>query len=180
MLIDIVFVLLLLLAVIKGYRRGFVVAVFSFLAFVIGLAAAIKFSVLVSGWLSANINVNPKWLPVLAFVLVMLIVGFIVRWCAILIERSLQLIMLGFINKLAGILLYAVLYTVLLSVILFYASKVQLIKPETIAASKFYYFIEPWGPKVINSFGAVIPWFKDMFKQLTDFFEGVANKAKTV
>lgn len=179
MLIDIVFILLLFLAVIKGYSRGFIIAIFSFLSFIIGLAAAMKFSVIVGQWLSDSININGKWLPIIAFILVMLIVGFIVRWCAMLIERSLQLMMLGFINKLAGILLYAALYTLVFSVILFYAVKMQLLKPETIASSRFYRFIQPWGSKVIDSFGFIIPWFKNMFSELTDFFQQVADKAAT-
>ncbi len=42
MLIDIVAVALLLLSVYKGFRRGLIVAVFSFLAFIVGLAAALE------------------------------------------------------------------------------------------------------------------------------------------
>ena len=50
MAIDIIFLVLLAMAAFKGFRRGFIVAIFSLLAIVIGLAAAIKFSVLVSAW----------------------------------------------------------------------------------------------------------------------------------
>ena len=42
MAIDIIFLVLLAMAAFKGFRRGFIVAIFSFLAIVIGLAAAIK------------------------------------------------------------------------------------------------------------------------------------------
>jgi membrane protein required for colicin V production len=170
---------LLLWALIKGYRRGFVIAIFSFLAIFIGLAAAMKFSVVVSAWLASHTNIGLQWLPILAFVIVMIGVGFIVRFFALIIEKSLQLMMLGFINRLAGIVLYAILFTILLSIILFYVTKMELLKPETIAESRFYTFIKPWGPKAVEIFATIIPWFKDMFKELTDFFEGVANKATT-
>ena len=51
MVIDIILLILLAFAIIKGYRNGFVVAIFSFLAIVIGLAAAMKLSTWVAGWL---------------------------------------------------------------------------------------------------------------------------------
>jgi membrane protein required for colicin V production len=48
MIIDIIFLLLMIFAVMKGMRNGFVVAVFSFLGIIIGLAAAMKFSTVVA------------------------------------------------------------------------------------------------------------------------------------
>ncbi len=40
MIIDILFGILLLLAVIKGWRRGLIIAVFSVIAIIVGIAAA--------------------------------------------------------------------------------------------------------------------------------------------
>jgi membrane protein required for colicin V production len=50
------------------------------------------------------------------------------------------------------------------------------IKPETIAASKTYSLVEPFGAKAIDIVGKVIPVFKDIFQQLSDFFENIAAK----
>lgn len=177
MMIDILFFILMILAIIKGLRKGFIIAVFSFLAFFIGLAAAMKLSVVVTSWLHSNTNVGERWLPFIAFALVMIGVALLVRWCALLIEKTLQIAMLGFVNKLAGVFLYCILYTLLLSVVLFYAVQIEIIKPETVAQSKSYPFIAPWGPKAINLFGDIIPLFKNMFHQLEDFFDGVAKNA---
>jgi membrane protein required for colicin V production len=49
MVIDAIFIVLMILAVIKGFRNGLIVAVFSFLGIIIGLAAAMKFSTVVAG-----------------------------------------------------------------------------------------------------------------------------------
>ena len=43
MVIDGIFILLMIFAIIKGYRNGFIIAVFSFLGIIIGLVAAKKF-----------------------------------------------------------------------------------------------------------------------------------------
>jgi membrane protein required for colicin V production len=72
--------------------------------------------------------------------------------------------------------LYLVLYIVILSVALFYAEKVHLIGADTIAASKTYPFIRPWGPKAMNGIGRVLPFFSNMFHELAAFFAKVSGK----
>jgi len=170
MLIDIIFIVLLLAAIVKGYSNGLIIAVFSLLALVIGLAAAIKLSAVTANWLKDAIHVAAKWLPVIAFAVVFIIVVLAVRLGARALEKTAELVLLGWVNKLGGILLYIALYTVIFSVLLFYAEKVNLVTPGTIASSKTYEFIKPWGPKAMNAIGSLVPVFKDMFQQLEDFF----------
>ncbi|HMC99663.1 MAG TPA: CvpA family protein, partial [Ferruginibacter sp.] len=106
MLIDIIFAILLVLAVLKGYKKGLVLAVFSIIAFIIGLAAALKLSAAVAGWLKGSISISAKWLPFISFALVFLIVVLLVHWGGKLIERSFQMAMLGWVNRLGGIVFY--------------------------------------------------------------------------
>ncbi len=179
MLIDIIFLVLLVIAIIKGYSKGIIIAVFSLLALVIGLAAAIKLSVVTAAWLKGSVHVAAKWLPVLAFAIVFLLVVLLVRLGAKALEKTAEFALLGWANKLCGIILYIALYTTILSVVLFYAEKVNLIEPGTIASSKTYAFIEPWGPKAINAIGTLVPLFKDMFHQLEDFFAGLSDKIQS-
>lgn len=176
--IDIIFAFLLLLAIIKGYRRGFIIAVFSIIALLAGLAAAIKLSTLVAEYLKGSVNVSAKWLPVISFALVFLVAVFLVRLAATAIEKTVELAMLGWVNRLAGILLYAVLYTVILSVVLFYLDKINLLTKETLANSKTHQFLQPWGPVTINGLGSVIPLFKNMFHELEAFFGSMAGERK--
>jgi len=177
MIIDIIFVILLVLALWKGYSRGFIIGIFSFLAIFIGLAAAIKFSVVVSGWLHNNTNIGARWLPFISFLGVIIIVIILVRWVAGLLQAGMELAMLGWLNKLAGVVLYVTLYAVIYSIILFYATQMGIIKPETIRTSVVYNIIEPWGPKSIDMLGNLIPFFKNMFQDLENFFGSLASKA---
>lgn len=170
MWIDVVFALCMLMAIYKGLRKGLIIAVFSGVAFIIGLAAAIKLSAAVAGYLRNSVHLSTRWLPVLAFVLVFIAVVLLVRWGARLAEKVVDLAMMGWINKLAGILLYAVLYTIVLSVLLFYAVQVRVADDKALSSSIVYPFIRPWGPGVIEEFGKFVPFFKGMFAQLEDFF----------
>jgi membrane protein required for colicin V production len=176
MFIDTIFIILLILAIFKGYSKGLIVAVFSFLAIIIGLAAALKLSAVVAGWLQTSTNITAKWLPIIAFALVMFAVVFLVRLGAKWVQRTIEFALMGWLNKIGGIVLYIAIYTTVFSVVLFLASKIQLIKADTIAASKFYPFIQPWGPKAIDGFGVIIPIFKDLFAQLETFFDGIGKK----
>ncbi len=173
MLIDVAYIILLIFAVFKGYSKGFIVAVFSLFAIFIGLAAALKLSASVAAWLGRSTNIGERLLPILAFAIVLIGVAFITRLIAAVIEKTLQIAMLGFVNRLAGIVLYVLLYTIIFSIVLFFATHISLLKQPTIDASYTYHFIEPLGPKAINAFSSFIPPLQNMFHQLEHFFGDV-------
>lgn len=175
-MLDIIVLLTIAFAVIKGIRNGLIIAVFSILAFVIGLAAALKLSTIVAAWLSESTNINVQWLPFIAFALVFIITAFGIRFVATLIEKAVDLAWMGWFNKLAGVLVYVVLYILILSVLFFYASQMKLITDEAIAVSRTYPYIQPFGPKVIEMIAIVIPIFSNMFSELQAFFEKLGGQ----
>ncbi len=179
MIIDIAFLLVMIIAVFKGFSKGFVVGIFSFIAFIIGLAAALKLSAVVAQHLQTASGVSGKWMPFLAFSLVFIVVVLLVNIGAKIIRKTISMAMLGGLDRLAGILLYIIIYTIIFSVLLFFAEKMALLKPETIEASKVYGFVAPWGPAVINNLGKIIPVFKDLFMELQAFFQSLGNKLAT-
>jgi membrane protein required for colicin V production len=175
MFIDVIFVVLLVVAIIKGYQRGLIVGIFSFLAIIIGLAAAIKLSTLVAGYVGQTVKVSEKWLPIISFAVVFIIVVLLVRWGANLIQRTVEAVALGWLNRLGGILFYAAIYTMVFSVILFYTRQIHLLNEESVNKSVTYSFIQPWGPKAVNACGSVVPFFRNMFDELEKFFEEVSH-----
>ena len=174
MFIDLVVVVLLVLALIKGWQKGFIVGIFSFLAFIIGLAAAIKLSAIAAAYIGETVSISQRWLPVVAFAVVFLAVVLLVRLGAKALEGVLAVAMLGWANKLGGILLFALLYLFIFSILLFYATQVNLVNPASAQASVTYAYLQPLGPKVINALGVVLPFFKNMFGELLQFFDGVS------
>jgi membrane protein required for colicin V production len=100
----------------------------------------------------------------------------LVNWGGKLIEKTFEMALLGWANRIGGMIFYAILYIIIFSIFLFYAEKIHLIKPESIQASQSFNFVQPWGPIVIDNFGKLIPIFKDMFSQLETFFTEAANK----
>lgn len=176
MMIDLIYALLLVLATIKGFQRGLIVGLFSFVALVVGLAAALKLSTVVAGYLADSVNISVEWLPFVAFMVVFIGVVLLIRLGAKAIESAVEVVMMGWLNRLGGILLYIAMYTLVYSVLLFYAGKMGFIQVETIEKSMTFSWIEPLGPKVIGAIGQLIPWFKDLFGELTAFFEKLSHE----
>ena len=176
MFLDLLFVIILVLAIIKGYQRGLIVGVFSFVAVIIGLAAAIKLSAVVAGYIGDTIKVSNEWLPVISFAVVFILVVLLIRLGANMIQKTVEISMLGWVNRLGGILLFIAIYGMVYSVVLFYADQLKLLQPDTIEKSVTYSYVQPWGPKIINGFASVVPVFKGMFTELESFFDGVAQK----
>jgi membrane protein required for colicin V production len=171
MIIDVLVAIALVTAIIKGFQKGFIIAVFSVLAFIAGIAAALKLSASVAAWLDDSTHIAAKWLPFISFVLVFIAVILLVRLGAKFLESAVTFALMGWLNKLLGILLYAVLYCIILSVFLFYAQQLHLFSDTTVKESVTWSYISPWAPVIINKIGTVIPLFKDLFEELSKFFE---------
>ncbi len=163
MYLDIVVLLLLVLALFKGWSNGLIVGVFSFLAFVIGLAAAMKLSAIAATYIKQYFTVSEQWLPIVAFAVVFLIVVILVRLGAKAIEGVVEVAQLGWMNKIGGILLYMILYLFILSLLLSYAGQMHLLKEETLLASHSYPYIHPIAPVIIDTVAMVLPFFKNLF-----------------
>ena len=173
-MIDIIFLIVIVIGAIKGIQRGFIISVFSVAAMIIGLAAAMKLSTVVAEYLEDSVNISARWLPVISFLLVFVVVVILVRLGANLLQKTLEIAFLGWVNRFAGAILYILLYTIIFSVVLFYAEQLTLVEKDRIEDSKVYPWVEPIGPYVINGVGKLIPFFENMFKELKAFFENMS------
>lgn len=158
------------MAVWKGYSKGLVVALFSFVGMIVGMLLALKCSAVVAVWLGEETKLDAKLLPFLAFLLIIIGVYFGVRMLAALVQKSLEFAMLGWANRVGGILLYALLYSSLLILVLFYADKMELLSAEAKADSQFYQFMHGFAKPILSFIADALPFIKNMLHQLTDFF----------
>lgn len=179
-MIDILFAIIVLIAIFKGYQKGFIIAVFSIIAYIVGLAAALKLSAAVAAYLQNSLSISGKWVPFLSFALVFLLVVFLISLGGRLIEKTFEMALLGWLNKIGGLLLFVFLYTIIFSTFLFYAEKIHVFGKDTLLQSKVYPVVKPLGPEVINQFGKILPVFKDMFNQLENYFEHISTKKSSL
>ncbi len=133
----------MIIAIIKGLRNGLIVAIFSIIGWILGLYAAIKFSDTAAKYLEGSLNLSPRWLSVISFILVFSLVIFLVNLGAKLIEKTVELGMMGWLNKLGGIFFYLLLYVLIFSVIIYFAEKARLLNEEFASSSKVYNYLQP-------------------------------------
>jgi len=176
MIIDIIFVGLMSFAVYKGMSKGFIQSLFSFTAFIVGLAAATKLSAVVSNFMSEHFQTNAIWLPFLSFILIFAVFLILFFYAGKFFEKTSEVMMLGWLNKFGGICIYLLLYGSLLSVVIFYAAEMKILGKENLSQSVFYPYFSPLGPWIIDNLGKIIPFFKGVFLQLQQYFEGLPNK----
>ncbi len=170
MIIDLICIILLVFAIYKGIQNGLVVAAFSFLGIIIGMAAALKLSAIVARSLASYTQIAAGWLPFVAFLLILIGVWLLVRMAAAVIQTAFEMAFLGWFNKLAGIILYSALYLTLFSILLFYANKLQLLNTVNLSDSKTYHYLEPIGPAVMDLFSYLLPMMKNVLEELSAFF----------
>jgi membrane protein required for colicin V production len=174
-MIDLFFYVILILAIVRGWTQGLIMGLFTMICGLIGLAAAVKLSAVLATHMKSGMHMTSRWLPVFAFIVVFLIVIVITRWIGTFLEKITKLVLLGWLNKLGGVLLFLVLYISVYSVVLFYGTKTQVISKQAIAGSHFYSMIAPFGPTVIRSVTGFIPFGQDMFTALEAFFDKIAH-----
>jgi membrane protein required for colicin V production len=177
MFIDIVVLVAIIGGAWKGYQKGLLMALFSTISLLVGLAAAVKLSSIVGPWLAASFQIESKYLPFISFALVLVSVVILIRFFASMVQKTFEAIKMGFINRIGGMALYLFLYISLISVVLYYLQKMAVLSDDIIKQSATAPYILPWGPAVLDALGAILPVFENMFNELNGFFDEVAKDA---
>lgn len=125
-----------------GFKKGFVIEVCTLLALVLGVWGGIHFSDYISDQIASAFSKDFKYLPVIAFTLTFMIVAGSVYMLGKLIEKSINLIALKPINKIAGLgfgsLKYLFLMAVCLVLLEAYDGRTDIIDDETKKESLLY------------------------------------------
>jgi membrane protein required for colicin V production len=174
-MIDVFFCIFIVLAIVQGMRKGLIMALISMICGLIGLAAAVKLSAIVAAHLKSDLHMSIRWLPVIAFLLVFIMVVLIIRWIGRLLEKLTQLVLMEWLNKLGGIVLFLILYLSIYSILLFYGTKTRFISKSAIDSSYFYSMVAPFGPAVIRFITGFVPFGYDMFNALGRFFDKIGS-----
>jgi membrane protein required for colicin V production len=159
------------MGVYKGWTKGFIMAIVSFVSFFAALALALQFSGWVEGYLKKQTDSDSDWLAFLAFLLVLIGAIIAIRLLGKIIEKSVELVMLGIVNRLVGIGLYLFIYLSLFSVVLVYLKQFGLVGNETAIHSKSYTYLINFGGWVIDFFAEWLPAVKNLFNDTKDFIQ---------
>jgi membrane protein required for colicin V production len=172
--IDVLITIIILWALIKGFRKGFIIELASLLALALGLFGAIKFADFTAAYLSENINLPEDYTPLIAFALTFVVIVIGVHFLARLIQGFVKMIALNIFNRIAGAIFSVCKVLLILSFILFFVESIdqstQLIPRKTKQKSLFYYPLSAFAfdtmPKITNS--SYFEYLKEEFYEIKD------------
>ncbi|MFT4602634.1 MAG: membrane protein required for colicin V production [Arenicella sp.] len=116
--LDILLFIPLVLGAWRGFKKGFIIELFTLLALLVGIYAGIHFSDFMSDILREKLSFTSKYLPAIAFTLTFLAVGAMIYFGGKMFEKAIKLAALGPINKIAGLVFGAVKMLFIMSAIL--------------------------------------------------------------
>lgn len=151
--LDIIILVPLVFAAYNGYRKGFVIELASLAALILGIFAAINFSYYAADFLNRNFDIAEKYVNIIAFILTFIAVVFVIYMIGRIIEKFIDILMLGFLNRLAGlffgIIKWAFILSVLIYIINLFDDEKKVITPKLKQGSMLYEPVESFAPYII-------------------------------
>lgn len=170
---DIIFVIPLLWGAYKGFTKGFVLEIASFLALGLGVWGGLKFSYLSAEYLSKMFDISEKLMPLISFSVVFIVIVIAVFLLAKLLQSVLKKAALGLVNRLLGlvfgVLKFAFILSIILNLVNVFNKEVEFITPEKKETSLLYNPIEKLSQ-------LLIPGIKDLKIDASKITEVVLEK----
>ncbi|MCL1822015.1 MAG: CvpA family protein [Prolixibacteraceae bacterium] len=158
--IDLIILILILLSGGNGLRKGFIGEVSGLAALVLGIWAAIHFSGFVGGFIAANFDWDSQQTSIVTFIITFVGVVVLVVLIGKVVEKMINVVSLGFLNRLAGLFFGALKGALVLSIFLlifnFFNKDIHFVPDETIEESQF------WSP-MMNFVPSILPFIDDFF-----------------
>ena len=177
MIIDGFIAISLVLAFIRGWKKGVLWAVASLLAVILGSLVSLKLSHRFAEFLQAQQIIDSKYTLIVSYVLLFLIVMYGLRLIIKMIEKLMKSLMLGWVNRLVGGAVYVLFSAFMVSSIFWLANQGGILTEEGKKESQLYSIIEPIAPMGIEIGSDLIPYAKEMFQQVSEHLDKYA-KAK--
>ncbi len=116
--IDIILAVILLIAAIKGFRKGFIHQAASLIAWIIGIFLAIKISKVMVPVIHPDLITSLSVAKIMSFLLVLIVVVIAILFAGKVIEKFFEDLNLSGLNRLAGLVFSLIKTLFILSVIM--------------------------------------------------------------
>jgi membrane protein required for colicin V production len=160
MWLDILTGTLLIVAILQGIRNGFIKALLSFFSFFIGLIVAYQLAGWVARQLKEYTKIESHWLPFISFIIVLLAVLFLIRWVSGLLQQTAEVLMLGWLNKLLGIVLYSFIYFTIWSALVYFLQILGVLEAVKMKDAYSYSYLQKWWPYCTDKMSQWLPFIK--------------------
>ncbi|MBO8449055.1 MAG: CvpA family protein [Bacteroidetes bacterium] len=116
-ILDIVLLACLIPAVIQGLRKGFIAQVVAIISLILGGWLAYRFSSALTGWLGQWIEAPAAAMNIISFIIIFAIVVTLLFLLGKILEASIKIILLGWLNRLLGLIFALFKYVLVLGLL---------------------------------------------------------------
>ena len=160
--IDLIILIPFLFGLYRGFTKGLIVSLATLLGLLLGIYGGVHFSNLTSDFLFKQFEID---IPLVAFSITFLILMIGVYFLGKLLSRFIDLLALGFINKIAGAIFGAAKIALVLALLLLLFEhinqKFNLISEAEIEKSQMYVFLK-------QTSEIVFPYFEELKENTTN------------
>ena len=154
--LDLILIIPLVWAAYKGFTKGLIFSAASLIALVLGIYGAIHFSIFAEAYINEWIEINQRYLTLIAFIVTFLVIIIAVHLLAFFLDRIIKAVALGIVNRLAGVIFnlvkVAFILSIILSIINFYDSYNPFIPQEKKEESILYGPVSAFAPSIFPYF----------------------------
>lgn len=116
--IDIILGLLLIVAAVRGFLKGFIYEIASFAALILGVWGGIHFSYSLAGFLEHTFSWHSDHLELISFFIILIVIVIVVHLVGMALSQVVEAISLGFLDHTAGLFFGIVKAAFILSILL--------------------------------------------------------------
>ena len=156
--LDIIIAILLAVFGIAGLRKGLITEAATLIGLGVGLYGAFHFSDFTADKLTQFMEINPKYLNIIAFAITFIVLAILVNLLGKLVSKLVQSINLGFIDKIGGFVFGIAKGLLICSLIVMLMNAFHLdnvIKEKDRENSVLYPYVEQTVPYVYQGFDLV-------------------------
>lgn len=167
MWLDIITGTIFIIALLQGYKNGLIRAIISFFSLFIGVLVAFQLAGWVANQLREHTKMVSNWIPFISFLLVLIVVLIILKWISRFLQQTAEWFLLGWLNKLLGIVLYSFIYMTLFSAVVYFLKVLGVIEVDKMKGSYSYAYLNSWWPYCLNKISTFLPAIKNTIATFT-------------
>lgn len=141
-ILDIIILICIIPAIIQGIRKGFLSQAISIASLFLGTWLACEFAITTGCWMSRFITAPEQTLNIIAFIVILIIACIALQLFCKILEKLLEFITLGWVNKLLGMVFALIKCVLILGVAALVFDYINdtfnLVSQEYIASSSLY------------------------------------------
>lgn len=161
-ILDIIILLIFIGMAIRGAIKGFIGQAVGILSLFVAVWAGSRYSVMIADWLKSilSLDASPQAMKIVVFILLLIVVMVLGHLLARVLEGVVKLSLLGWANRLCGMLLSLlsafIIAGVLLYVFNYLNSTMDIVPAEKVNSSKMCRFI-------MSATDSLFPYIKQVF-----------------